>query len=260
MCEMSLAERIIEAVKKYPILYDISDPDHKSIRKKDKVWDEIGFELQEKGEDIKKKWRNLRDTYAKYLRGLRTKTGQVAKKNYTKWQWSQQMDFFRPYLSFCQTTSNIRNTYEEEEIAPKLEITEMMQKAVTSDVEDDELDEPSSPSATLNYQSDSQSVASIPSHTLSTRKSRTSRHRYQRKQQKEKNENLSSVAAMVNYFENKRARYDKAPTDLIFSGYAQIVKSFSPKRQAITKMKIAQIIAEQELEHIEEMESLSRVV
>lgn len=63
---------------------------------------------------------------------------------------------------------------------------------------------------------------------------------------------------MVNYFENKRARYDKTPIDLIFSGYAKTVKSFSLKRQAITKIKIAQIIGDQELEHIEEMESLSR--
>ncbi|KAJ8934573.1 hypothetical protein NQ314_013272 [Rhamnusium bicolor] len=160
-------------------------------------------------------------------------------------------------LGFAETTSNIRDIGEGE-IATESQVTEIVQGTVTSDVEDGELEETYSPLAVTNHQPDTQSVASTPSHTQSTtsstRKLTTSRHR----QQKENKEYPSSVDAMVNYFENKRGRYDKTVIDVTFSGYAQIVKSFSHKRQVITKMKIVQIIAEQELEHIEEMESLSR--
>lgn len=42
-------ERIIELVRKHPILYDLSHEDYKNIRKKDKVWTKIGEELGENG-------------------------------------------------------------------------------------------------------------------------------------------------------------------------------------------------------------------
>lgn len=37
-----LTEMLIESVEKYPILYDFSHEDYKNIRKKGKLWDEIG--------------------------------------------------------------------------------------------------------------------------------------------------------------------------------------------------------------------------
>lgn len=39
------SEKIIEAVKYYPILYDLSHPDYKNIRKKNEIWDEMGKSL-----------------------------------------------------------------------------------------------------------------------------------------------------------------------------------------------------------------------
>lgn len=42
---MELTEQLIEAVKKYKILYDLSDPGYKNNRSKNKIWDEIGVSL-----------------------------------------------------------------------------------------------------------------------------------------------------------------------------------------------------------------------
>ncbi|CAG9766009.1 unnamed protein product [Ceutorhynchus assimilis] len=100
-------EKLIELVKKYPILYDLGNPDYKNIRKRDKIWDQIGAELNESGEEVKKRWKNLRDSYAKYLKCIKTKTGQSAKKNYSKWQWASLMEPFKPFLAFAKTDSNI---------------------------------------------------------------------------------------------------------------------------------------------------------
>jgi hypothetical protein len=36
---IALTEKLIELVKIYPILYDLSHEDYKNVRKKDKVWD-----------------------------------------------------------------------------------------------------------------------------------------------------------------------------------------------------------------------------
>jgi len=44
---MAFAEKLIELVKIYPILYDLSYEDYKNMRKKDKAWEQIGVELKE---------------------------------------------------------------------------------------------------------------------------------------------------------------------------------------------------------------------
>ena len=46
---MANTEKLIELIKKYPILYDLSHEEYKNVRKKDKAWDEIGEELKENG-------------------------------------------------------------------------------------------------------------------------------------------------------------------------------------------------------------------
>ena len=46
---MAFTEKLIELVKIYPILYDLSYEDYKNVRKKDKVWEQIDVELKESG-------------------------------------------------------------------------------------------------------------------------------------------------------------------------------------------------------------------
>lgn len=46
---MAFTEKLIELVKIYPILYDLSHEDYKNVRKKDKAWEQIGVELKESG-------------------------------------------------------------------------------------------------------------------------------------------------------------------------------------------------------------------
>ena len=43
--------------------------------------------------------------------------------------------------------------------------------------------------------------------------------------------------------------------DLLFSAHAQTIKTFSKKRQAIAKIKVSQVIMEQELQNLEEQSS-----
>jgi len=45
----AFTEKLIEFVKIYPILYDSSHENYKNVRKKDKVWEQIGVELKESG-------------------------------------------------------------------------------------------------------------------------------------------------------------------------------------------------------------------
>lgn len=38
----NITEKLIECVKGYRVLYDLSHPDYKNIRTKNKTWDEVG--------------------------------------------------------------------------------------------------------------------------------------------------------------------------------------------------------------------------
>jgi len=52
MLTMAKVELLIELVKTHKILYDLADEDYKNIRKIDKIWDEIGLELEKSGNYI----------------------------------------------------------------------------------------------------------------------------------------------------------------------------------------------------------------
>ncbi|KAJ6638751.1 hypothetical protein Bhyg_11489 [Pseudolycoriella hygida] len=56
-------EQLIMEVESHCILYDKSNPDHKYKNKIQNVWKEISYVLGEDEEFLKKKWRNLRDTF-----------------------------------------------------------------------------------------------------------------------------------------------------------------------------------------------------
>lgn len=59
------------------------------------------------GEVLKAKWKNLRDAYQKYLRANST-TGQAVNASkgkhldpYKNWSWAKQVEFLRSHLSFA---------------------------------------------------------------------------------------------------------------------------------------------------------------
>jgi hypothetical protein len=61
------------------------------------------------GEGVKKKWKGLRDSYAKHLRSLKTTTGQAAKplNRYKFWPWANQMSFLKSHIEYATTESNV---------------------------------------------------------------------------------------------------------------------------------------------------------
>jgi len=48
------------------------------------------------GDEVKKKWKNLRYTYMRHIKTNKTKTGQAAKSG-EKWQCVDQMEAFCPF-------------------------------------------------------------------------------------------------------------------------------------------------------------------
>jgi len=61
-----------------------------------------------KGEILKNKWKNLRDSYQKYLKANSTTTGQAAGASkgkhldcYKNWTWAKHLEFLRPHFKFA---------------------------------------------------------------------------------------------------------------------------------------------------------------
>ncbi|KAK7863912.1 hypothetical protein R5R35_014480 [Gryllus longicercus] len=245
---MSKAEILIELVKRFPILYDFSHEDHKNSWKKNKIWDEIGKEINESGEEAKKKWKNLRDAFAKFIRTPPMRTTHTGRRG-KKWMWADKMEAFRPFLPFATTASNVPEIESKNinVISQSTEENAPQSEEVVDEAGDSENVEVDNMEITVNtHFSDSLSVSEIP--TITPTMDASGKQKPDRKRRSE----LSSVSELLQYFESKKkTEYDA--TESLFLAHAKTVKTFSRRRQAITKMKIAQLIMEQELLHLKEL-------
>lgn len=169
-------------------------------------------------EVAKNKWKNLKDCLTKHLKGTTTTAGQASTK-YVHWQWAKHMAFMKPHLNFASTNTNV-------------------EQQSSSDVQDSQL------------RSDAQ--GNQPSSSLQGTHARSHRHSQRRRQISSDSENtpFSHTDRIIQYLENKKNNCDA--TELIFKGYARLIKQFSIQRQARIKMNIAKMIAEEEVAHHEE--------
>ena len=186
-------------------------------------------------ETVKKKWKNLRDSYAKYIRSLKTTTGQSAKR-YKHWQWAPHMEVFKPFLQFSKTVSNVR-----------CDVVEINEINNIDDVENSQLCPPDA----YETVQDSGDFAEIPTSIPQTRKRSTATLNSTYNIQ---NTTPSALDKVIGHLENKRGRYDYDATDLLMLSYSKTIKSFSLERQAQTKFEIAQILMQQEINHIREQQ------
>ncbi|XP_074042015.1 uncharacterized protein [Leptinotarsa decemlineata] len=265
---MLSTEELIESVRVKPILYDLTNSEYKNIKKKDKIWDEIAESFEGvTGEEIKKKWKNLRDSYSKYLRTEKTTTGQETKilDRYKTWPWAQQMEFLRPSLAFAKTHSNVMSVRQP----PSSELTEeghnQVQCQETADKNDPSV-ESQTPSESTQSLSDMQQTNTNrqPIGTNQPPAKKNKKHEFskapatqlsQRQNQPAKHQSSSSsVEQVISYFDRKTAESACDDIDDIFKGYVKTVKKISKRRQVIIKFKISQLLMEQELEHLDEEE------
>lgn len=214
-------EVLIDSVKQHPILYDTTHAEYKNLKKKDHIWAALAEQHGLiHGEELKKKWKNIRDTYAKYLKSTMVLPGDV-KKNYTNWMWAKHMKFIRPFMN-CEWNEVDSDRDSKHELQ-----TEFILK-----------NEPSSDTEMDNQSFTSQNINEISSsrQTFSTSKRKR-----------------TVKASGDNDFDSgKYQKTDYTATELVFLGYAKTVQGFSPERRTLTKLRIAQIIAEDELEQLKE--------
>jgi hypothetical protein len=222
---------------------------------------------------LKKKWKNLRDCYAKHLRSeVVTHTGQERKilDRYKTWPWAKQMEIFKPFLQFASTNTNVANVPGGYETIPlQSEGEEVLRSdnagADTVSQNEDDLFHggPLSPNASIITNAPVTSTQTVVTQTTNTsdtattktpvtpRTNTSQRNSTTRKRRlEEQTQTPTSIDKVIAYFDKKpcnntQAGYDDV--DLIFLSYAKTLKKFSPRRQTMTKFKIAQLLMEEEL-------------
>jgi len=195
----------------------------------------------------------------RHIKTNKTKTGQAAKSG-KKWQWADQMEAFCPFFSFAKTSSNVSeipktnydtNVQYSENIHKEDSQPQLPENNSDLDTIDTECEETTSQNPSfINLATTSESAPALDSTAPSFSTSTPTRKR------KRKNESrpTSSVESLINYFQNKK-KPEMDAIDLLFSAHARTVKTFSKKRQAIAKLKVSQVIMEQELQNLEEQSS-----
>lgn len=159
------------------------------------------------------------------------------------------METFKPFLAFAKTNTNIADSIDVIENETQVtvstesdswehtetEIQEINVVEQNKTVDDNNAENPDTIPPTTPL------LSSTPSTSKAASRKRTRDEKC-----------TSSVDAVISYLENKRSKKTFSPTDMIFLGYSETIQTFSPRRQAYTKIKIAEIIAQQECLHLEE--------
>ncbi|RZF33875.1 hypothetical protein LSTR_LSTR009899 [Laodelphax striatellus] len=87
-------EQLIECVKKYPAVYDMSHPKYSDSGHKSAVWKLIGEEIDESETICKKRWINIRDQFKKSLNRRRTEDAV-----YKRYKYEENLQFLLPHMT-----------------------------------------------------------------------------------------------------------------------------------------------------------------
>ncbi|XP_059153317.1 transcription factor Adf-1-like [Physella acuta] len=249
-------EDLIRMIQRYPIMYDAGHPDFKNNSLKDEIFDEIGSVLGEDGEEIRRKWKNLRDTYARSIKGQYSKPGQ------SKWKWMDHMEFMRPH--FGTSSSSVTNDNVDSVSGDEMVKSEpLVMSCESNKSEPFEMSCESNKSETFVMSCESNKsepfVMSCESNTppspelsikteiyptSSTKdKARSSQHNGLKKKRKVSFDSDTSVSS-------EEIKSDLDRVDYFFLGYAEFFKKLSTRGQIMIKLKMAQMFTEEELKEL----------
>ncbi|XP_023222828.1 uncharacterized protein LOC111624252 [Centruroides sculpturatus] len=133
--------KLVQAVKKYPCLYNYKLPEYSRKDITDVAWSKVAEEVKETVPQCKEKWKNLRTVFVRKLRPSCTGTGRMTKPYYL----SEIMQFIVPYVKLTSNADHPKNIPSP----PKSE--EQTDDEITNneDVTEDDIEQDSSSSKDL---------------------------------------------------------------------------------------------------------------
>ncbi|XP_034102994.1 uncharacterized protein LOC117567254 [Drosophila albomicans] len=153
----------IDIVKKYDVVYNNHNPDYKNVEVKMKVWTQIADEIGLSVEASKRKWKNLRDSYTKYLRSFRV--GTKTSKKYQYWAHADHMEFLKPFQGPGRNSVNGNGKSNDEDDTECDFGYQVLAKAASNGGEDDLKITIATPGATATASTSALSTQTVNSYT-----------------------------------------------------------------------------------------------
>lgn len=108
-------EKLIDIVKEYPVIYNKISVPSATTEDKNKAWEKIAKELNEDSTKlIKKKWRNLRDSYQKAIKSRRDLEEIDQLHRHKAYRHEARMSYLLPHIisEFSTRKRKNRNGYD----------------------------------------------------------------------------------------------------------------------------------------------------
>ncbi|KAI4470067.1 madf domain transcription factor [Holotrichia oblita] len=238
-------EQLIELVRRYPVLYDLSHSKYMDSKLKLDIWSSIGKELKVSGASCKSRWNNIRDNYRKSLKKLITKSGQGVQKNKT-YKYSQQLGFLNKYFEDRETKGNIESQLavgddnDQESLSDGEESTESRVHA--------DLEIRPSPSP-------SPKITTIPKDTEKS----IAETRKRKKQAPQQTATAKLMEYLVARNDDQAVTSTQHPVDAFLTEIAPTLKTLNPFYLNLAKSEIFNIVQQYEMKMLQEQHSHHRV-
>ncbi|XP_063223257.1 uncharacterized protein LOC134531476 [Bacillus rossius redtenbacheri] len=198
--------KLVQAVEKFPVIYNYSMAGHSNKDELDKAWREISTEIGFNVDVCKEKWRNCRNCWARHLRQTEASgSGAKPKKPY---YLSEYLSFLTPFTKSRRQSGNLASAFDNGEPFSQSE---------------DECD--------ANDRSSDASVMSPPEQSTAQKKSKRT----------DKQNPIDS--AFVSYLEARKRRCEAEPEhpDLLFlKSLLPDISKLSPSQKSHFKISVQQ--------------------
>ncbi|XP_022198383.2 uncharacterized protein LOC111055477 [Nilaparvata lugens] len=227
-------EKLIQLVRVYPALYDISHPKYMDADYKKQIWKFIGNELEANGSLCRTRWNNIRDNFRKSLK-KRSLTALQKGQCLKPYKYNEQLSFLNQFFQESENLSHISDEkiqdLETVEVGEGDEMEMSISNRSINDVFNEKVDNRQPPAS-----SDIHSVPEI-LHLFEPRtRIRTS----------------PSTASTVMDYLVKQRECSQNPVDAFLAGVAPVLKKLRPRDWHFAKEEIFAIVQKYELRTIDE--------
>ncbi|KAL3269499.1 hypothetical protein HHI36_008565 [Cryptolaemus montrouzieri] len=245
-------EKLIECVRKYPCIYDMSDSKYMNTNYKSSIWKIISEDILLSDDNCKKRWANIRDQFKRSLNKRKSKRGQSTKP-IKKYKYEDNLQFLMPHIQDRDIISNIENEDEQDDANDEVETdagTEINNTNVSQSVQPPASPMQPQPSTSQSFiQSQSQRVA-----LTSKLRSRDQRQSSRTYPETTTQYPQSASHTLMKYIieRNKNLATELDPIAAFFQGLIPTIKRFSPYYQHLAKGRIFSVVQELEYAQLQE--------
>ncbi|XP_026061144.1 uncharacterized protein LOC113119803 [Carassius auratus] len=225
-------ELLVSLVSEHKELYDKRDSDYKNLDKRELLWSGIAQQMGLDVEEVKHKWKSLRDTYTRKKREDDCRSGQAAKNKKT-WKFMKVMEFLATSTEFRSVHSNIspENMNEGvEQVVVQKEVSDR-EEASASTSPGSSFSSPTVTRSTFNKRKRPETPDLLDRYLLS-KEARESEKEERRREKEERREQRREQQNDENY--------------LFALGLIPALRRLSPAVQSSVKLKIHQLLHDAE--------------